>query len=105
MAKVSRNVKQGLINQGEQEEVDYTLTVTPWGSNPTDALVQVIDRTDNDQDVTSSVTDDATADIVGDEITTPLIKSLTAEHLYRVYVQFKIGIKTLRAYFEIEAEL
>jgi hypothetical protein len=105
MTRVSRNVKEGMLNQGAGESINYTLTTTPWGSSPTNVVVTAIDRTNNDADVTSTVVNSSAGSTNGDVITTPLIENLTADHIYRIYVQFKIGIKTLRAYFEIEAEL
>ncbi len=105
MARIPRNVREGLLTQGEQELVCYTLTTTPWGGAPSNVAVTAIDRTNNDTDVTATVVDSVPGSIQGDVITTPLIKGLTAEHVYRVYVQFMSNTRTLRAYFEIEAEL
>lgn len=105
MTIVSRNVKEGLINQGAGESINYTLTTTPWGSSPTNVAVTAIDRSNADVDVSATVVNSSAGSVQGDVITTPLIENLTAGHIYRIYVQFKIGAKTLRAYFEIEAEL
>lgn len=90
--------------QGEDESIAYTLTTTPWGSDPTSPAVVVKDLTNGGADVTETVTSgDASAD--GDVITTPAIGSLTAGHRYRVEVTFTIAGNVQEAFGIINAEV
>lgn len=100
---VSREVQQGQQLQGVDEKIAYTITTTPWGSSPTDVTVVVKDTSDNDADVTSSVTSGSTT-VLGDIITLLFIQSLTARHVYRVEVKFTAGNNIFEPYFSIKAE-
>lgn len=105
MSSSTRRAIQGRQPQGVQEEIAYSLTSTPWGSSPTLASWAVLDITSGQPgtDVTSTVAT-GTPTIVGDVITTPLIKSLTVNHIYRVEIGFRCGSQKFVAWFELEAE-
>lgn len=98
-----REVKEGTQYQGKDEEVAYNVTTTPWGSSPSGVTVMVLDETNNDKDVTSSVTSGST-NVSGDVITLLTIKSLAAGHRYRVEVEFTTGGNVLELHFIIEAQ-
>lgn len=100
----SREVAEGPQRQGADEKIVYSVTTTPWGSAPSDAVVVVKDTTDGGStDVSGSVLAGSVS-VNGDVITLPKIQSLTAGHTYRVEIQFVAGNNTFEAYFIIRAE-
>ncbi len=103
MAIVSREVKEGMQVQGEDEQIAYSITTTPWGSDPSSVVVVVKDESADFADVTDTVTS-GSASANGDIITTPIIKSLTAGRTYRVEVKFASGANVFECYFRIRAE-
>jgi len=103
MMALRREVAEGVQIQGEDEQIVYTLTTTPWGSNPSDVSMVVKDESDGYKDVTSTVTSgDISVD--GDVITLKMIKSLTADHGYRVEVKFSSGGNIFEPFARIKAE-
>lgn len=101
MNRTDLEIAEGLIYQGENEAVTYTLTTTPYGSDPSGVSVTVEDLDNNEKDVTSSVTTgDPSED--GDVITLPEIHSLKRGHTYRVRVAFTTGGNDLTAKARIE---
>ena len=103
MAVVSREVHEGLQAQGEDEQIAYAITTTPWGSTPSSVTVVVKDETNSFGVVTTSVTSGSAA-VVGDVITTPIVKSLTAGHTYRVETKFTSGVNVFECYFRLRGE-
>ena len=103
MAVVSREVREGLQLQGEDEQIAYTITTTPWGASPSSVTVVVKDETANFDVVTTSVTT-GTVSVVGDVITTPIIKNLMIRHTYRVEVLFTAGSNVYECYFRLRGE-
>lgn len=96
-----REVIEGVQVQGVDEQIAYQLTTTPWGASPTSVAVVV--KTADGADVTATVTSGA-ASVVGDVITLPVIKSLTAGLVYRVEVKFTVSGNVLECFFRIAAE-
>lgn len=96
-----RKFKQSPMPQGVEEQVAYDLTTTPWGGTPTNPTVVV---KQNGRDVTAEVTDGSTS-ILGDVITTPLIKNLSADKTYRLEIKFAISGNLFEAWGEIEADV
>lgn len=102
--KISREVREGQLLQGEDEKIAYQLTTTPWGSAPTGVVVKAWDVTGGERtDVTSTVLS-GTASVNGDVITLPVVQLLTAGKLYRLEIQFVAGGNTWEAYAIIQAE-
>ncbi len=99
----SREVQQGTQLQGVDEKIAYTITTTPWGSSPTNVSVVVKDASNNNTDVTSSVTSGSTT-VSGDIITLLFIQMLTTLHIYRVEVKFTSDNNIFEPYFFIKAE-
>ena len=97
----ARRVIESPLYQGEDEEIVYNLTTTPWGSSPSAVAVKVYDFDGND--VTATVTSGA-ASVAGDVITLPTIKSLTAGTEYRLEVKFTTGGSVMEAWCIIEAQ-
>jgi len=99
-------VSEGRRTQSTDEQIPYTIDAsTAYGAGcaPSNGTAFAYDLTDEYRDVSSTVLQGAVS-ISGDVITTPVVKSLTAGHLYRVEVQFVTGTKTVEHYFEIRAE-
>lgn len=96
-----RRIKESPLYQGEDEQVAYSLTTTPWGSSPTNVSVVVKDEDGNN--VTSSVTS-GNASVVGDVITLPMIQGLTAGEDYRVEIKFTIGGNVMETWVVIKAQ-
>lgn len=101
---VSRMVKEGRLVQGEDEQIAYQVTTTPWGSNPSSASTKLYDITLNTRtDVTATKLSGSTT-IDGDVVTTPYVLSLTAGHLYRLEIAFTCSGNIFECYVEIMGE-
>ncbi|MBU0847019.1 hypothetical protein KKH23_07485 [Patescibacteria group bacterium] len=100
---MKRGVKETGIIQGEEEELIYCVTTTPWGSNPFNVVVKAYDESDALKDVTATVLDGA-ATISGDVITTPAVKDLSEDHTYRIEIKFTSGANIYETYFYIVGE-
>lgn len=98
-----REVVEGRLVQGVDEQITYTVTTTPWGSIPGSIAVKAYDASNDLLDVSSTVLS-GTASAVGDVITTPLVKALTEGHVYRVEVKFTSGNNVFECWFEVQAE-
>lgn len=101
----SRAAKEGQQVQGVDEQIAYSITTTPWGTSPTSLAVVVKDVTAGGTDVTTTVMPTGSASAVGDVITLPILKLLTAGSLYRVEVKFTCGGNVFECYFEVHAEV
>ena len=100
---VSREVVESPLYQGADEQIIYTLTTTPWGSTPTSTSMVVKDVSNDNTDVTATVTTGAMS-TTDDVVTLSTIKSLTAGSVYRVEVKFTAGGSVWEPYFIINAE-
>lgn len=99
---VRRKIKESPIRQGEDEQIAYNLTTTPWGSSPTSlsvALKTLPDLTD-----VSSTHLSGSASAVGDVITTPVVSGLEAGKTYRMEIKFTVSGNVMEAWAVIEAE-
>lgn len=101
-----RAVSQNPLIQGINEQIVYTVTTTPWGSNPSSVSAKVWDMPP-----AASVATDVTATVMpgaasptGDVITLPALKSLTVGHVYRVEVRFTVNGNVEECYFDVTAE-
>lgn len=96
-----RRVIQSPLYHGEDEEIAYSLTTTPWGSSPTNVTVIVKDGDGND--VTATVTS-GSASVAENVITLPTILNLTAGVEYQLEIQFTVGGNVMEAWCIIEAQ-
>jgi len=86
-----REVEQGPQEQGEDEVITWGLDTSGYADTPASVSVVVKDwSTAAHTDVTSTVYS-GTATVIGNVITLGPIGSLTANHKYRVEVQFTAG--------------
>ena len=96
---MSREVTEGLQQQGADEAIQYTLTVAPTPTSVTD--VTVYDVTGIPVDVTATVMPAGDAAVDGAVITLPLLTGLTADHLYRVEVRYTDGTNVVEPFFRV----
>jgi hypothetical protein len=100
-----RGVFQGTQTQGVDERIAYTITTTNWGSTPTSVSVVVYDVTGGARtNVTATVMPTNAPGVVGDVITLSLLRALTADHTYRVEVQFTASGNLFECFFLVRAE-
>lgn len=94
----------GTYYQGNDEQIIYSITTTSWGSTPTSVSYKVYDVTGGDRSDVTSTTMTGSATVVGDIITLPALKSLTASKTYRVEVTFTSGGNVFEPYFIVNSE-
>lgn len=99
----NRRIRESPLTQGEDESLVYSLTTTPWGSDPTVDSVTVFDVTGAEEtadweDVTATVMPVNSPTIAGDVITFSPLESLTDGHIYRIEIQFTCGSNTFETY-------
>lgn len=100
-----REIKEGRQEQGADEEITYTATIpTTWGT-PT-GTPTVTGESFNGSSytvVTSTIFPTGSASIVGQVITLPECKAMTADTTYRVHVKFNKsegGVESFYAWIE-----
>ena len=99
---INRQVKESPITQGEDEQIAYTLTTTPWGSTP--SSVSVVIKTVPGLTDTSATNLTGSASVASDVITTPVIKSLVAGQQYRLEIKFTSSGNVFEAWAIINGE-
>jgi hypothetical protein len=99
-----REIKEGLQYIGEDEIIVYTLTTTPWGSNPGVATAKIFEVDGDTLTDRSSTLMTGSVSTSGDVITLPSISSCTAGNDYRVEIQFVCSGNTFEAFAELKAE-
>ncbi len=97
-----QTIERGLV-QGEDEQVIFSITTTPWGSDPASVTVVAKDVDDDYADVSATVLFGSPS-VSGDVITLPTLKSLTAGKQYRIEVKFTVSSNVLEAFFFIKAQ-
>lgn len=98
---MTREFVESPWEQGEDEEVTYSVTTTPWGGGSGSPAVTVKQGGD---DVTAGVTS-GSATGNADTVTTPKILNLTAGLTYRLEVKWTSSSgQVLEAYGFIEAK-
>lgn len=99
-----REVVEGLLGQGVDESIVYTIDSSPWGGAPVSPTAVIKDEQDSFSDVTVDVAT-GTASANGDTILSPEIHSLIAGKIYRVEIAYTSGGNTLEIFFRIKAEV
>ena len=100
----SRAVQENPIVQGQDEKLTYTLTVTPWGSDPSGVVVTAYDVTWGEYvDVSDKVLNGMPA-AAGDVVTLPSVENLTAGHNYRIEILWLSGGNTFECFVDIKGE-
>jgi hypothetical protein len=87
MRATDRRIVQSPLYQGVDEEIVYTLTTTPWGSDPSSPSVVLKDA---DGDDVSDTYLDGLPSVAGDVISTPAVVDLVAGVQYRLEIKFTI---------------
>lgn len=100
-----RKVKEVGLKQGQDETIAYTVTTTPWGSDPDTVSDALYDVTDDDSwtDVSSTKLSGSVS-TTGDVITSRAVTSLIAGHKYRLEVKFTVDGNVFECYALIDAE-
>ena len=96
-----REFKESPIKQGEDEQIAYYFSSTPWGSNPSNVSAKIYDSHNVDK---SSTCLSGTCSVNGDVITIPVVKALVVEETYRLEVKFTCSGNIFEAYCVIAAE-
>jgi len=99
-----REINESGLKQGVDEEIVYQLTTTPWGSSPGSVVVQVFDVTAGAYTDVSETVLSGDPSVSGDEISLPVLGSLTVGHVYRLEVRFTCGSNVFEAWMRVEAE-
>ena len=100
-----REVIEGKQYQGEDESIAYTLTVTNVGSSPTSPVVTVSSVVGGAYtDVTSTNMPTGSPSVLGDVITCPALKLLTAGTLYRIEIKYTISGNVFENYVWVEGQ-
>ncbi len=97
-----RTVESPLI-QGENEQIIFSLTTTPWGSSPSSISVTLKSYPDM-TDVTSHCLN-GSASVAGDVITLPILQSLTAGIKYRLAIKFTCSGNVFETWADITGEI
>ena len=100
-----REVIQGLQEIGEDESIQYTLTVSPAPAGGSTPAITILDE-DGWENVTATAAPAGSAVVSGATIPLPLIQGsgLTRNHVYRVQVRYTDGLNTLEPYFRMECK-
>lgn len=89
MMTSTREIVEGVIEQGIVEEITHLLDISAWGTGPLNIEVTVKD-TETGEDVSAQVLTGAASAHDATHILLPTIHSLTADHEYRVDVIFDV---------------
>ena len=93
------------IRQGADEKIARSVTVTSWGTTPTDVTVKTYDLSGATPTDVSATVHTGAPSVAGDVITTPLIGGLVAGRAYRVEIKFTASNgNTFEPFFIIAAE-
>ena len=97
-----RRIRESPLWQGEDEQVIYNLTTTPWGSSPT--IVNVVVKDSSGNDITTTVTS-GNASVNGDVITLPVIQDLVDGEDYRVEIRFTVSDNVFETWCVIKGQI
>jgi len=98
----SREVTEGIQEQGCDEEIAYLITTTNWGSNPTSPSVEVFRDPGNAVAITETVMPTNSPTVDGDTITLSPLKNLSTGVVYRIEVKFSISSNVFECYFKVK---
>ena len=105
MKSDDREVKESPLYQGEDEQIAYSLTTTPWVSTPASPSVKIFSIKGGVKTDTSTTNLSGSASATGDVITTPLVKSLVNGTQYRMEIQWTSGGDTWEAWATIVGQM
>lgn len=102
MTKSIREVRESPLPQGIDERIAYTLTTTPWGSNP-GTLSCALKTLPGLVDVSSAKLS-GSASATGDIITSPIVYGLNSGQQYRLEFKFTCTSNIFEAYLILRGE-
>jgi hypothetical protein len=101
--KNQRVITQGDLDQGVLERVVYTCTIPATWGTPVTATFTAYDITTGDPANVSAAVLAGAGTVVGSEITTPAVHSLTLNHRYELHGTFTTATSTLDFIIPIKA--
>lgn len=104
MPHSAREAVQSDLRQGVDERIIYTITTTPWVTDPASTIVIVKDVDNDYADVTATLMPINTPTESGDVITLSLLRDGTQDTRYRIEVKFTAGGGTWEPWFEVVFE-
>ncbi len=102
MTKSIREVRESPLPQGIDERIAYTLTTTPWGSNP-GTLSCALKTLPGLVDVSAAKLSGSTT-ASGDVITSPVVYGLNSGQQYRLEFKFTCSTNVFEAYLILRGE-
>ncbi len=99
---VQREFKQSPMRQGQNEQIAYTVTTTPWASSPASPAAKIYLLPDYLDVSSAKLSGIASAN--GDVITTPKVINLAPGQEYRLEIQWTAGGSTWEAWGIIRGE-
>ena len=97
----SREVIEGIQEQGINEGVIYQVATTNWGGSPSSPDFDIFDEDDYSTSLKATLSSGA-ATVSGDSVILPKISGGTERKIYRVFVSFISGGNDLEGYFRIQ---
>jgi hypothetical protein len=101
--KSSREVIEGIQEQGINESISYSIDSTNWGGTPTSPDFDVFDEEDYTTSLKTALAP-GTASISTKYVVLPHLGSLVDGVIYRVFFSFVSGGNTFEGYFRVKAE-
>jgi hypothetical protein len=101
--KTQRVITQGELDQGVLERVVYSCTIPETWGTPITATFTAYDITAGDPVNVSGAVMTGAGAVVGSEITTPAVHSLTLNHKYEIHGTFTTAVSTLDFIIPIKA--
>ena len=91
------------LSQREAEKIAYNIPSTPWGDNPSELEVTALDLSDDHEDVSETILE-GDPGVSANVITTPIVKSLTSGHRYRISVKMTVPPNVLQFSFDLDGK-
>lgn len=96
-----KEVLEGIQEVGPTEAVTFTLDTLPWGGSPSSPVCDIFDEEDLSTSLSGTLLTGSPS-VLGDEITTSQVGSLTEGKIYRLTITFVSNGHTLRGYVRIQ---
>lgn len=104
MAEDLREVSGSPFRQGQDEQLRYVVSTTNVGSSPSNGTANIYEVLNGAYTNKTSTLMSGTCNISGNNITLPIIRSLTPGQAYRVEVRFTISGNIYEHWFTVIGE-
>ena len=89
MKPEDRLIQESPLYQGADEQVNYSLTSTPWGSTPTSVVAKIyLIDSGTYTDYSTTCFGATTSTVTGDVISLPTVQNIVSGNRYRMEVKF-----------------